>query len=619
MSEAAEGELETEQPPAEQHSQRDVAVGAVFAFVWRYWQRLPVMFWAIVGGTLLAIALEVLIPTASANLVVAVQSFMAEQGSEQAQAANDAAWSAMWILLAVFAGRSLIQHLYLRLWMTFASATMHGMITDGFGTVQRFSSDWHANNFAGSTVRMITRGMWAYDSFADTVVMDLGPAFILLFGFALSMYLRDPLLGTYFVVAVTLFLAVSITLSLTYVAPANRRSNAADTKLGGALADAITCNSVIKAFGAEAKEDVRLDAVSDDWRQAARRAWLRSMDAGGVQAILIVLMLGGLLGIVLLQAESGTASVEDLVYVITTYFIVNGYLRNIGWQIRNLQRAINELDDLVLIEETAPQVADAPNAPKFLPGPGAIGFDDVRFKYDNQPGAVYEGLSVTIRPGEKVALVGESGAGKTTLVKLLQRLYDIDGGEIRVDGQNIAHVQQASLRDAISLVPQEPILFHRTLYENIAYAKPDASRAAVIAASRQAHAHDFIERLEQGYDTLVGERGIKLSGGERQRVAIARAILADAPILILDEATSSLDSVTELQIQAAIATLLEGRTAIVIAHRLSTIRAVDRILVFDRGRIVEEGDHDSLMAREDGLYRKLYDIQSLGFTAEISD
>ena len=196
---------------------------------------------------------------------------------------------------------------------------------------------------------------------------------------------------------------------------------------------------------------------------------------------------------------------------------------------------------------------------------------------------------------------------------LVQRLYDVQAGTIRIDGQDIARVTQDSLRRAIALVPQEPILFHRTLEENIRYARPEATRDEVVAAARQAHAHEFIERLQAGYETLVGERGIKLSGGERQRVALARAILADAPILILDEATSSLDSITEHWIQDAIRTLIEGRTAILIAHRLSTIRRVDRILVFEAGRIVEQGTHDALMANPRGHYRRMFDMQTLGF------
>ena len=438
--------MELDELNPQNESGRPVSVGKVFRFVGRYWRRMPLPFATIVGGVLAAVALEVMIPTYSANLVVDIQHYMTGSATESA------AWTAMWVLLGIFTLRAVINHLYLRVWMYVASGTMHNMVTDGFGRVQRFSAEWHTNHFAGSTQRMITRGMWAYDTFADTVVIDLGPACILLFGFALSMFLRDPILGLYFTVTVAVFLTLSITLSLKYVAPANRASNAADTSLGGALADAITCNSVVKSFGAEHPEDQRLNGTSQRWRVRARTAWLRSMNAGGLQALLLMMMLGGMLWIVINQAGQPGAEVDDVVFVITTYFIVNGYLRNIGWQIRNLQRAINELDDLVLIEETTPQVHDETNAPLFKPGKGHIEFKDVTFKYSNQPHPVYRGLNISISPGEKIALVGASGAGKTTLVKLLQRLYDVDGGEIVIDGQNIAKVTQDSLRAAISLV-----------------------------------------------------------------------------------------------------------------------------------------------------------------------
>ncbi len=579
--------------------------GAVCRFVWRYWRSSPLLFSAVIAGVAIGVVTEVQIPSRAAELVAALRG---ADTTGDLQPARDAA---LWLVLT-FAAVSLIQQIYFRLWITFAADIMRRLLNDGFDRVQRFATDWHVNNFAGATVRRITRGMWAYDNFSDIVVIDLGPALCLLIGFAVAMTLRDPMLGAFFAGSVLLFLTVSIALSLGYVAPANRRSNDADTAVGAGLADAITCNPTVKSFGAEDREADRLGGVTRRWQLRARHSWRRSLDTGAVQSLMILLLLGGLLALVLGRAEAG-GRVDDLVYVLTTYFLVNGHLRNIGRQVRDLQRSVNELDDLVEIDATAPQIADAPDAHAFRPGRGAVRFERVRFGYPNQPTPVFADLDVTIEAGEKVAVVGPSGAGKTTFVKLIQRLHDVDAGRILIDGQDVRAVTQSSLRRAIALVPQEPILFHRSLLENIGYAQPEADRDAIEAAARQAHAHEFIEQLPQGYDTLVGERGIKLSGGERQRVAIARAILADAPLLILDEATSSLDSITEHLIQQAIHTLLEGRTAILIAHRLSTVREADRILVFESGRVVEEGSHVELMARRGGVYRRLYDMQALGF------
>jgi ATP-binding cassette subfamily B protein len=237
----------------------------------------------------------------------------------------------------------------------------------------------------------------------------------------------------------------------------------------------------------------------------------------------------------------------------------------------------------------------------------------VTFHYGGHRAPLYDGLSVEIRAGERVGLVGRSGSGKTTFVKLVQRLYDVSGGRILIDGQDIADATQQSLRSQIAIVQQDPILFHRSLAENIAYGRPGASWAAIEQAARLANAHEFILRLPKGYGTLVGERGVKLSGGERQRVALARAFLADAPILILDEATSSLDSESEALIQQAMERLMKGRTSIVIAHRLSTVRSLDRILVFDRGEIVEQGTHASLANRPGGIYRGLFERQATEF------
>jgi ATP-binding cassette subfamily B protein len=246
---------------------------------------------------------------------------------------------------------------------------------------------------------------------------------------------------------------------------------------------------------------------------------------------------------------------------------------------------------------------------------GALAFEGESFKYPTGQ-TVLKYLDLTIKPGEKVALVGPSGAGKSTIVKILFRFYDLTKGRILIDGQDIAKVTQDSLRDAISLVPQEPILFHRTLKENIRYGRPEASDEEVVLAAKQAHCHDFISGLEKGYETYVGERGVKLSGGERQRVAIARAILKNAPILVLDEATSSLDSESEHLIQDALQTLMQGKTVIVIAHRLSTIMQMDRIIVLEDGAVADTGTHHELLKTEGGLYKKLWQLQAGGFLAE---
>jgi ATP-binding cassette subfamily B protein len=298
--------------------------------------------------------------------------------------------------------------------------------------------------------------------------------------------------------------------------------------------------------------------------------------------------------------------------VLTAYLVIHGYLRDVGWYVRDLQHAVNEMEEMVAIGGQPFGVADNRGAGPIAITGGRIDFERVRFHYPGHEQPLYDALDVTIRAGEQVGLVGLSGSGKTTFVKLIQRLHDIHGGRILIDGQDIAQHAQASLRSQIAIVQQEPILFHRSLAENIAYGRPEATMAEIEAAAKLANAHGFIERLPSGYATLVGERGVKLSGGERQRVALARAFLADAPILILDEATSSLDSESEALIHEATERLIEGRTAIVIAHRLSTVRALKRILVFDRGRIIEEGDHKALIKRPEGVYRRLFDRQVLG-------
>ncbi len=575
------------------------------AFLWTHWRRFPGAAALLIFLMLLSVAFDVAFPLVSGRLVDAV----AQAGFPPAEADVDLAVLALLLFLGQGVGFHVSRRLAMLVWAGFASRVMRNIVTEAFHRVQRYSAEWHSNSFAGSTVRKITRGMWAYDTLADTLFIGIFPTICVLIGVIVSIAFHWPLIGLYVLAGIAVYFTLTILLVKYYVAPKNPLNVAADSAMGGAIADAITCNPVVKSFGAEAREDIRLSRLTLDWARKARRAW-RSMDISMLAQVGVLLaMQAGLIGLVILFWTRGEATAGDVAYAMTSYLLINGYLRDIGFHMQNLQQGMNEIEDVIRYADTDPEDRADAGLPALGVAGGAIRFEDVHFRYPNGNGAFYRGLSLDIPAGARFALVGQSGSGKSTFVKLLQRLYEPDEGRILIDGQDIASVNRESLRRAIALVPQEPVLFHRSIGENIAYARPGATQAEIAEAARLAHADEFIARLPQGMETLVGERGVKLSGGERQRIAIARAFLADAPILVLDEATSSLDSITESYIQDAIERLMEGRTTIVIAHRLSTIRRMDRILVFERGRIVEEGSHADLMARKDGVFRHLQAVQ----------
>ncbi|AUL46296.1 multidrug ABC transporter ATP-binding protein [Bordetella trematum] len=593
---------------------RSQAFRDVLGFSLRHWARQPWRLTAVALLALLSAVADVLTPMYAGRLVDAVAS-----GAPSDQTAVQAALTAFWLLVALgVAGTLLRQGAFLNS-LPFTLNMMRGMANESFLRVQRLSSDWHANNFAGSTVRKVTRGMWAVDLLNDTLLTALLPSVVMLVGATVVLGVNWPLMGLVVGLGAALYIAVTLTLMLKLVAPAARLSNAWDTRMGGALADAVGCNAVVKAFGAEAREEARLKRVIDKWRARTLRAWRRITFNGSIQGLMMTGLQTAMMGASLYLWMTGRASVGDITFAMTMFFVLKGYLREVGMDLRNLQRSVNDMEELVALHALPLGVDDAPDARAIQVTQGDIRFEDVTFRYGAQRKPLYRNFSMHIAPGERIGLVGHSGSGKTTFIKLIQRLYDLDEGRILIDGQDIALVRQASLRQQIAIVQQEPILFHRSLAENIAYARPDASRAEIEEAARQASAHDFIMALPKGYETLVGERGVKLSGGERQRVAIARAFLADAPILILDEATSSLDSESEVLIQQAMGRLMQGRTTLVVAHRLSTVRALDRLLVMDRGRVIEEGSHDALIRREGGVYRRLFERQALELTRGLED
>jgi ATP-binding cassette subfamily B protein len=585
--------------------QRQTAIRVVLPFVFRHWLRQPARAIAVAAGLLGAIVADLFMPVFSGRLVDAVAAGASDP------AARRTAIIAFSAIVALGLSSMLLRLIGIQAIVPFTLRMMSEIAREAFARVQRFSTDWHANSFAGSTVRKVTRGMWALDLLNDTLLMALAPSLAVLLGSMILLGCYWPSLGLVMAAGAVVYVAMTIVFTTRIIAPAARISNAWDTKVGGTLADALTCNAVVKSFGAENREDDGLARVIGRWRLRTSRTWQRYNLTSIAQLAVLLGIRCAVIGGSILLWIAGKASPGDIAYVLTSYYIMHGYLRDLGMHLNNLQRSVNDMEELVAIHDEAIGIADAPGAKPIRIAEGRIVFDRVTFHYRGHDKPLYDGLSIEIGAGERIGLVGRSGSGKTTFVKLVQRLHDVTAGRILIDGQDIAMVTQQSLRSQIAIVQQEPILFHRSLAENIAYGAPGASREAVEHAARLANAHDFIVRLPQGYGTLVGERGVKLSGGERQRVALARAFLADAPVLILDEATSSLDSESEMLIQQAMERLMRGRTSIVIAHRLSTVRSLDRILVFDRGRIVEQGNHARLAARPGGLYRGLFERQVL--------
>jgi ATP-binding cassette subfamily B protein len=564
-----------------------VPVPRVLAFLFQHWARQPATA-VLTAATMVAATLaDIATPIFAGRLVDAV-------GSGSATAHRDAVAAVLWIVgLGVF--MVAVRQLGLLGIVRFTLRMMTEIKSEAFARVQGFSS-----------------GAGAVDMLNDVFMFGLLPTFIVLLGGTAILGARWPAMGMAVGVGSLLYVVLTALLSLNYVAPAAELSNAWDTRVSGALADAITSNAAVRAFGAEAREEQRLGRVLGKWRRRTHRTWMRGVGSYSIQSTALVILQGLITGTITWLWWQGRANAGDVATVLTAYFVLHGYLRNMSQTVRELQRGLADMQELVGLWAQDITITDRAGAPALHVTSGRIEVRDITFRYGAHGTPLFDGLSLTIAAGERVGLVGPSGSGKSSFVRLIQRLHDIDGGQILIDGQDIAGVTQASLRSQIAIVPQEPSLFHRSLAENIAYGRPGASQEEIVAAAKLARAHEFIERQARGYATLVGERGVKLSGGERQRVAIARAFLADRPILILDEATSSLDSESEAAIADAAERLMAGRTCIVIAHRLSTVRAMDRILVFKDGRIVEEGAHAALVAKAGGLYRDLFERQVLG-------
>jgi len=493
---------------------------------------------------------------------------------------------------------------------------MYDLSNMAFNTVSEQSMQFHSDRFSGSLVSQTNKFVWAFERLFDTIIWDLWPTLAYIAMVIIVLAPQVPWFAAG-VVIFTIFYATISARAMKKIGKLNEAEAEAEARQTGQLADSITNIVSVKSYAREAHERHRYANfsrtvlnVSDELKAATiKRDIMFNCVQIGITAMILVFLLTG--------REWLGISVATLVLIVNYSQTIQGELWNINSILKNLNRVFGDAHEMTLILDTVDDVVDAPDAQDLVMRAAEVNFDSISFKHSDAKEEIFHDFNLRVAPGERIGLVGVSGSGKTTLTKLLLRFADVNAGKITISGQDIKLVTQKTLRENIAYVPQETSLFHRTIAENIAYGRPGATREEIIWAAKQANADEFIRDLPEGYETLVGERGIKLSGGQRQRIAIARAILKDAPILVLDEATSALDSESEALIQSALERLMKGRTSIVIAHRLSTVAGLDRIVVMEDGKIVEEGAHHELLEHEDGVYAGLWGRQSGAFMEEV--
>ena len=517
---------------------------------------------------------------------------------------------------AVALGELILWRIVLYLQWTMADRIVYQLYRTVFDTLSEQSMEFHSNRFGGSLVSQANKFTSAFARLSDLFLFNIAP---MIYAFVFTFVILVPLLP-FFAAALAVFAIIFITIawySFGSIRILNVKEAEAQNKVSGQIADSITNILTVKSFSRESHEKERFERFANDSRQAGfsirnaiivRDIWFGLI----ITAIMTTAFITLIFGNVWFGVAIGT-----LLLAVTYSMQILGSLWGFNGMLRQLNRIFGDAREMSLVLESSKTVANKSGARKLKTTKGAIDIKNMTFRHADarEQDSIFKNFNLTIKPGERVGLVGHSGSGKTTLTKLILRFSDIQEGSINIDGQSVADVTQNSLREAIAYVPQEPMLFHRTLKENIMYGRTGATDGEVLDAARRANALEFINKMPDGLDTMVGERGIKLSGGQRQRIAIARAILKDAPILVLDEATSALDSESEQLIQDALQKLMKGRTSIVIAHRLSTIAKLDRIIVMEDGKIIEDGSHDALLA-EKGQYAKLWGHQSGGFIEE---
>ncbi len=491
----------------------------------------------------------------------------------------------------------------------FQSRVMKGLIDLTFSNLQNHSYSFFADSFSGSLVNKSKKFVKSFEVMHDVSLDNFWQPFISFISIFTVFFFQSPPIALVFLIVYVIYSSIIILMSRKTIKACTDKANM-DSIVTGYIADALTNVLATKASSASAREIENFKKVTKEEDLLRFKAWNMANKQQIVQSILVVFVQVFCLFLAVGLWVSGKIT-AGMFLLIQSYSITLGnYFWDLGRAMIRFTEASSDMKEMVDIFKKIPDVVDPENPEKSKIKEGDIEIRNISFEYKNGV-EVLNNFSLRINKGEKVGLVGHSGSGKTTITKLLMRFVDISSGEILIDGQNIRNITQDDLHQSISYISQEPVLFHRTIRENIMYSSPNSSEEDMIKVAKKAHAHEFISKLQHGYDTLVGERGVKLSGGERQRVAIARAMLKDAPILVLDEATSSLDSISEFYIQEAFEELMKGKTAIVIAHRLSTIQKMDRIIVLDAGKVVEEGTHKELLNKK-GFYANLWEHQTGG-------